>query len=247
MQDLRFGGKSRLELQHVGLLMLARRKGHNYEYKNGKKLHSFLFVEKGEMEYFFPEKNKTLSARRGDLLFLPKKMPYKASYLEEDTRIKILLFDLDGSLSPLPDSPFLIRDGAAEPIFSLLTPKESRNPFFLSARICDVLCLTEKAAEPVPKKFQRLLPALKEMRQNFSESKKISYYAELCRLSEPHFRRLFREYTRLSPVEYRNRLRLEEAVRRIDSGEFTVEEAARLSGFQNMSFFYRLLSKKEKN
>jgi transcriptional regulator GlxA family with amidase domain len=56
-------------------------------------------------------------------------------------------------------------------------------------------------------------------------------------MSETAFRRSFREYTGLSPVEYRNKLRMEEADRLIRSGEYSVREAAEAVGCFNGSFF----------
>ena len=43
--------------------------------------------------------------------------------------------------------------------------------------------------------------------------------------------------------EYRNLIRISEAKRMIDSGEFTVIESAYLTGFNNMSFFYEVYNR----
>ena len=63
-------------------------------------------------------------------------------------------------------------------------------------------------------------------------------------MSEVGFRRLFHQYTGLSPIEYRNDLRLENARIKLQSGEFNVSEVAEASGFSNLSFFIRLYKKK---
>jgi AraC-like DNA-binding protein len=57
-------------------------------------------------------------------------------------------------------------------------------------------------------------------------------------MSESNLRLLFKEFTGSSLIEYRNRIRITEARKLIDSGEFSVAEAAYLVGFNNMSFFY---------
>ena len=62
-------------------------------------------------------------------------------------------------------------------------------------------------------------------------------------MSESNFRKLFKEYTGKSPIEYRNLIRISEVKKMIDSGEFTVSEAAYLVGFNNMSFFYEVYNK----
>ena len=68
----------------------------------------------------------------------------------------------------------------------------------------------------------------------------MSYYAALCNISEPSFRRLFKEYTGQTPIEYRNSIRIANLQRLLSSGEFKINEAAYLVGFNNMSFFYEV-------
>jgi AraC-like DNA-binding protein len=59
-----------------------------------------------------------------------------------------------------------------------------------------------------------------------------------------NFRRLFRDYTGKTPVEYRNDIRLENAAVLLGSGEYTVSEAAESCGFSNLSFFTRLYKRR---
>ena len=94
------------------------------------------------------------------------------------------------------------------------------------------------------KKYKKLQPALTEMIECYNENKKVSYYAELCDMSEANFRRLFREYMGISPIDYRNDIRLIHAKNKLQSGEYNVSEAAYESGFSNLSFFIRLYKKK---
>ena len=95
----------------------------------------------------------------------------------------------------------------------------------------------------LPKKYIKILPALNEIKQMYFENKKLRYYADLCNMSESNFRRLFKDYTGKSPIEYRNLIRISEVKKMLDSGEFTTSEAAYLTGFNNMSFFYELYKK----
>ena len=63
-------------------------------------------------------------------------------------------------------------------------------------------------------------------------------------MSEANFRRLFREFLGVSPIDYRNDIRLTHAKNKRQSGEYNVSEAAYKSGFTNLSFFIRLYKKK---
>lgn len=79
--------------------------------------------------------------------------------------------------------------------------------------------------------------------QNYFENVRISEYAEELGMSESNFRKLFKERLGMSPIEYRNLIRIREAQKMILSGECTVQEAAYLAGFNNMSFFYETYKK----
>lgn len=103
--------------------------------------------------------------------------------------------------------------------------------------------LTQYKDLKIPPKHRQIIPAVKEMNSKFYENKHILYYAELCNMSVSNFRRLFKEYTNQSPIEYRNMLRIQAVKKMLDSGEFTVSEAALNAGFNNMSFFYEIYRK----
>ena len=113
-----------------------------------------------------------------------------------------------------------------------------------AARIYDLLAILRQSEVPMPKKHRRLLPAIEALERNPEANLPVSYYAELCGMSESGFRRSFREYIGQSPVDYRNSLRLVHARKLIASGGYSVEEAAIQSGFSNLSFFYRLFRRK---
>ena len=90
----------------------------------------------------------------------------------------------------------------------------------------------------MPKKYQKIILAVNEIENSYQEDKKVLYYADKCNMSESNFRKLFKEYTGKTPIEYRNFIRLSVFQKLMESGEFTVSEAAYLVGFNNMSFFY---------
>lgn len=113
----------------------------------------------------------------------------------------------------------------------------------MRGKIYELLALLQQDA-PLPQKYKRLLPAVEALRQDPTREDPVSSYAAMCHMSVPGFRRSFKEYTGLSPVEFRNELRLMNARKLIEQQEYSVEAAARLSGFSNLSFFYRLFKRK---
>lgn len=238
MADVRFDEQNALTIRQVGYVRVVRDENYTYEYKKGKELFSFIFVESGAIEYVFPL-GERLFLKSGDVLYIPKYMPYKAIYSEKDTTIRILIFDTDARLlSSALGAPIRRAHAELSEIFRSLSGERIRNSLFLCAKIYELLSIFRGEKAEIPKKYARILPAIREIRQNFCESHPLSYYAALCHMSESNLRLLFKEFTGSSLIEYRNRIRITEARKLIDSGEFSVAEAAYLVGFNNMSFFY---------
>ena len=79
---------------------------------------------------------------------------------------------------------------------------------------------------------------------NPADNRPISQLARLCGVGETRFRQLFLQYSGgISPVEYRNRLRIDYAEKYLYSDLVTVEYAALASGFNDLSHFYRTYKK----
>ena len=63
--------------------------------------------------------------------------------------------------------------------------------------------------------------------------------AASCNLSETHFRRLFAEYTGMTPLAYVNHLRIRQACGMIKKTNYSMEEVATRVGYASISSFNR--------
>lgn len=244
MEDIRFFGKPDFKIENPGFVSVLRNKDYTYEYKKGKKWHSFIYVEKGGLEYFFKPSKKYITINKGELLFVPKKLPYKAKYLADNTLLKIFTFDITPHLPDNSKEPFVSVSKLYPDILSDCSRQSTRNAFFLFSKIYQLFYTLHTNDLLAPEVSTKILPAINEINNYYYENKKISYYADLCMMSESNFRKVFKEETGKSPIEYRNILRLAEVKNLLNSGEYTVAEAAYKAGFNNMSFFYQLYNKK---
>ena len=118
----------------------------------------------------------------------------------------------------------------------------------LYAVLYEILCeiqLTEVDNQP----WSVILPAIHLVESDPARDIPIPELARMCGVSETRFRRLWSIYTNgVSPVEYRNRLRINLAEKFIRNGSMTVESAAYQAGFRDLSYFYRLYRRlKNKN
>lgn len=89
-------------------------------------------------------------------------------------------------------------------------------------------------------RYQRILPALNEIALRYGEELKVSELAGLCYLNPNYFRRLFRECTRFSPLQYLTATRLNIACLLLRNSSFSVLEISEKAGFGSLSNFNRL-------
>lgn len=91
--------------------------------------------------------------------------------------------------------------------------------------------------------YPRIWNALKYIEEHYQENVKILELAEVCNLSETHFRRLFREKMGFAPQEYLNIIRIHFACKLLQDENIGIEEAALKCGFISMSTFNRNFKK----
>lgn len=88
--------------------------------------------------------------------------------------------------------------------------------------------------------YQRILPSILFLEQHFIEKIPIEQLARQSNMSVTGFRKLFHKYSGMSPLAYRNNLRIRRAYDLLRSGEHNVSEAADLTGFGNVFYFSRI-------
>ena len=237
-------------IENIDILSVSRPKGYSHFYRNGRVKYGFIYVVNGSLRYNFVNGTvKYITAKTGETVFIPQGTIYYTTYLENGTEIKIVQFDIRrGDLPKYLRHPQIIEvPEIAEQINSFFKPFSNHftgHPFYYRSKLYELLWRIDTSNTNIPTKFKKLQVALSKISENYHLNERISYYAELCNMSEVGFRRLFHQYTGLSPIEYRNDLRLENARIKLQSGEFNVSEVAEASGFSNLSFFIRLYKKK---
>ena len=241
MEDIRFHRQLDFKIENIGYVSVQRNANYFFEYKKGKETYSIIYVCEGLLTYTLTGSHEVFHIKRGDVLFIPKHLPYQTLYLQDNTVIKIIVFDVTGnSLPSYLKNAFCTQSQSITTIFSTI----SNDPLLLAGKAYELLYhLIRKADKRIPVKYRKILPAIEEIKLHYTENHKMEYYARLCNMSESNFRKLFREYTGKSPVEYRNDIRMSAVHTMILSGEFTIQEAAYIAGFNNMSFFYQLFHK----
>ena len=99
----------------------------------------------------------------------------------------------------------------------------------------------EPGIQPVPEGAVRpqILPALTYIEEHYRSDIRAAELAKQCGLSEPHFRRVFREYVSMPPIDYLNSVRIREACRMMDRRDCPMDLVASDCGFSSVSSFTR--------
>jgi len=238
----------RLWVSEIDILEVNRGKNYGYSYRNGRIKHGFVYVVRGSIRHSFYQNDVSdMVLSSGDLLFVPQGCSYSGEYLEDDTQIRIVQFELsNGTLPDYLSKPVKLELLNARNLidaFFAMDPA-SEHQFYYFACMYYLLWQIDESQKGQSSHYIKLRPAINSLKNSSEQMHKIDYYAKLCNMSEGNFRRLFRACVGKTPVEYRNEIRLANAKVLLQSGEYNVSEVAEITGFTNFSFFIRLYKKK---
>ena len=236
----------RFTVGDIDVVNASREKNYRHSYRNGRLKHGFIYTVSGEMcNTFLGAETKDIQVRAGELIFIPKGTRYIGTYSGENTEIKVVHFNLlSGELPDYLSHPtkILLPDVQREidAFFACKPNKNEEHPFYFLSCLYHLLWKIDESSAELPPRYRQLLAALSDMKASPELDRSIADYAALCRMSDINFRRLFKQYTGLPPIAYRNELRLLCARTKLQSGEYNVSEVAEAVGFANLSFFIRL-------
>ena len=71
----------------------------------------------------------------------------------------------------------------------------------------------------------------------------INELAKMCYTSPSTFRRKFKKATGMSPIEYKNKLKIIKASELLKTGEYSVKEAAKEVNIEDIYYFSKMFKK----
>lgn len=90
---------------------------------------------------------------------------------------------------------------------------------------------------PDKKNFERIAIAVQHMNLHYDSNFTLGDYANLCSMSKYHFLRVFEKIVGITPLNYRNNIRLEHAADLLLEKQLTVEEIYESLGYSSTSYF----------
>lgn len=98
-----------------------------------------------------------------------------------------------------------------------------------------VSCMNDKADDYYP-----IRRGIRQFNKEWNRNEKISKYASVCAVSEGYFHHLFKEWSGMSPVEYRNSLRIAQAKALLLNNSMSIKDIATYVGFDDQFYFSRV-------
>ncbi len=217
--------------------------------RSGRKRSGFLYLRNGEVQ-FLDAAGHSLTAGAGSLLFLPKGLLYRMMYRAPATAFVLVNFELldrTGRDVLLADTVTLMaKDSESAAVAKVMLQFEqcgtSRNPSSVLRRkelFFRILGILSDRTPGREETSPQIAEGVHLLRQMYLENLPIAAFAEASHLSPNRFRELFRAQFGISPVKYRNRLRIERARELLTEEDLTVSEVAYASGFENIGYFCR--------
>lgn len=251
MDSLAHASIDRLTLESMTLKNCTVPALHRYSMQPAEE-ERFVYITQGEVSFFLEEGE--LSAKARDMIYLPRNTAYLSQWHSQAdfVVVDLLLRDNEGQDIVFGDRPcVLFRDIHCiydDLLMSLAEKADSTGPFDWLERISlcfKFLCQMARDTnrEELDENSRRIKEGLDFLEANYTQDFSMEELASVCCLSPAVFRRNFFACKGMSPVDYRNRLRIRKATELLRSGQYTISEVAEKVGIGDIKYFGKLFKR----
>lgn len=251
MEALAHASISQLALISLRLESCHVRQAHQYRMLPAP-VERFVYITQGSVSVFLQKGQLHAGAR--DMVYLPRDTAYISKWQENASFVvvDILLRDAGGQDIHFGDAPsvlFCDTHHVYDGLLAELADKAAADgPFDWLERIslsfkllCEIARDTNR--QELDAQYRRIRPALTCLESNYAANVSVEALAKMCSMSTTSFRRSFLACKGMSPVDYRNSLRIRRASELLKTGSYTVAEAAEQVGIGDMKYFGKLFKR----
>lgn len=211
--------------------------------------HGLAFYKNGISEYTF-DNGKKLITKQNDIIYLPKGSSYTVRVIEKGSCYAIN-FDIykDKSFSPFIiklKNPSAVLENYRIAYKSWETKKQGyilKCKSILYSMLYEIQC-EYKSVYMAKNKLEIINPAVELIHEKYTEELiSIGELSKICGITPEYFRKIFNSFYGISPLKYINNLKIKRAAELLESGMYSVTEAAFKSGFSDISHFSREFKK----
>ena len=228
--------------------------------KKGTRLYSRLFlVLNGETEFVFFDNSgncKTVKAKAKDIVYLPDDAAYTSSWQNKD---EIDYISIEFKLEDNEKNPILLNDEITviatdkynmfvslfEDFYSLYTlgalgyKLKTRSIFF---EILTNIAF-ENTRNDIKNIDRTMLKGILYLENNYMEEISVKELAKMSNMCETGFRAKFHKIKGMSPIEYKNYLRIKRASELLKNEDYTVSLSAETVNIPDICYFSKLFKR----
>jgi len=157
------------------------------------------------------------------------------------------LFGFESSVIYTAKPSTKVRDLFEEIIVELQKKQISYEKICVS-KIFEIMgILTRRVADlhdPQGQYADRIAAVIQLMNRDYAKDDSLDDYADICKMSKFHFMRIFKKITGVSPVEYKNKIRIEHAKDLLEDLSVPICEVGARVGYASPSYFCDAFKKK---
>ena len=189
---------------------------------------AFLLSFPSDSAYYFDEQDGSAPWAFYYLLFSGEAV---APYVE-------LVSDRHGIVFPLGEHHPAVRGLIS--LHAQARANQLHDPFTAASQVFAILCALCAGQEEAHTCSRLTEKATRHMQRSFAQSIGIADIAAMLRVSASHLSRVFLRETGSRPVEYLTRLRLEEAVRLLNTTQLPIDAISHRCGFGDGNYFSKV-------
>lgn len=192
-------------------------------------------------------------ARPGDIVYLPHDVVYTSGWTDKENgwyySIEFILTGQDGSIIDFSEEMQLVFSNVGDTYDKMIA--EMAETYTSGAPDCRIHCqelflhflrmlIGKYNKTRLDHTLSPIYDGILYLESHYIQDVTTKELARLCNISESHFRRLFHRYTSLSPIAYRNMLRMRHAKELLETGLYTVSEAAVAVNIPDVFYFNKM-------
>ena len=225
-----------------------------------RKFNGFVYLLNCDCIYELSDGN-TIEAKKGDVIYLPAFGEYKSNFNNfgdepiDGILINLLFSDDKGEAFYLSDKIKIYKIQNSNFIKSCFTNilNCSKQALLNIAEIKSIaykllayLGTIDKERKINSSKYNCIFEGISYLENDLQQSLSIEEIAQLCHMSATYFRKLFKEYSGISPAQFRIQKKLETAKSLLSTSDMTISEISDYLGFESVAYFSKLFKKYEK-
>ena len=217
---------------------------------------SRFFCLQSGVVHFETSDGKHLTVSEGDILYLPHNVSYVSGWTKSENgwyySIEFILSSETESIITFSDNMQIISRGDdpsyAQIVQDMYTSWSNGVPGYWMHR-CEQflhflqLLIRKHEHTSLDKSLIPIREGISYLENNYISDVTTAQLAKICRISESSFRRLFHHYSKFSPISYRNWLRMKHARELLETGLYSVSEAAAIVNITDLFYFNKMFKR----